>query len=58
MDYKRLFYSILIAFGVIVIALVMLTLIHVVLGGIPIIVKVIGLFVILVYMIYSLYKSE
>lgn len=58
MDYKRLFYSILIAFGVMVIALVMLTLIHAVLGGIPIIVKVIGLFVILVYMIYSLYKSE
>lgn len=58
MDYKRLFYSILIAFGVMVIALVMLTLIHVVLGGIPIIVKVIGLFVILVYMIYSRYKSE
>ena len=58
MGYKRLFYSILIAFGVMVIALVMLTLIHVVLGGIPIIVKVIGLFVILVYMIYSRYKSE
>lgn len=58
MDYKRLFYSILIAFGVMVIALAMLTLIHVVLGGIPIIVKVIGLFVILVYMIYSRYKSE
>lgn len=58
MNYKRLFYSILIAFGVMVIALVMLTLIHVVLGGIPIIVKVIGLFVILVYMIYSRYKSE
>lgn len=58
MDYKRLFYSILIAFGVMVIALVMLTLIHVVLGGIPIIVKVIGLFVIVVCIIYSLYKSE
>ena len=58
MDYKLLFYSILIAFGVMVIALVMLTLIHVVLGGIPIIVKVIGLFVIMVYMIYSRYKSE
>ena len=58
MDYKLLFYSILIAFGVMVIALVMPTLIHVVLGGIPAIVKVIGLFVIMVYMIYSRYKSE
>lgn len=58
MDYKLLFYSILIAFGVMVIALVMLTLIHVVLGGIPIIVKVIGLFVILVCIIYSRYKGE
>ena len=58
MDYKRLFYSILIAFGVMVIALVMLTLIHVVLGGIPIMVKVLGLFVILVCFVYSLYKSE
>ena len=58
MDYKRLFYSILIAFGVMVISLVMLTLIHVVLGGIPIMVKVLGLFVILVCFVYSLYKSE
>ena len=58
MDYKLLFYSILIAFGVMVIVLVMPILIHVVLGGIPAIVKVIGLFVIMVYMIYSRYKSE
>lgn len=58
MDYKRLFYSILIAFGVMVIALVMPILIHVVLGGFPAIVRVLGLFVIVVCIIYSLYKSE
>ena len=58
MDYKLLFYSILITFGVMVIVLVMPTLIHVVLGGFPAIVKVIGLFVIMVCMIYSRYKSE
>ena len=58
MDYKRLFYSILIAFGVMVIALVMPILIHVVLGGVPAIVRVLGLFVIVVCIIYSLYKSE
>lgn len=58
MNYKRLFYSILIAFGVIVFALGMVIFIHVILGGIPIMVKVIGLFVILVCMIYFLYKSE
>ena len=59
MDYKRLFYSILIALSALVIGLGMLILIHVVLEGVPIIVKVLVLFAILVGMIYdSLYKGE
>ena len=59
MNYKQLFYSILIAFGVMVIALVMPILVHVVLGGIPVIVKILGLFAILVGMIYDfLYKGK
>lgn len=59
MNYKRLFYSILIAFGALVFAVVLDVFIHVVLGGIPVIVKILGLFAILVGMIYdSLYKGE
>ena len=59
MDYKRLFYSILFAFGALVFAVVLDVFIHVVLGGIPVIVKILGLFAILVGMIYdSLYKGE
>ena len=59
MNYSRLFQSILIAFGALVFAVVMDVFIHVVLGGIPVIVKILGLFAILVGMIYdSLYKGE
>lgn len=59
MNYRRLFQSILIAFGTLVFAVVLDVFIHVVLGGIPVIVKILGLFAILVGVIYdSLYKGE